>query len=281
MVLGLVLVGAWVLPQHGLKAQELCASLDLTSQVCLAPGDSADGYDVEVTETEDGEGGVVIVISGPAPEPVTVYTAFGTLPDGGVCWYLTTDETLAVHDPNAGAHTDFYAGVVQAGNPQCPYTPEDLALIESTFASIALQSPVVTTTPDGIGYTGFPLGIEPIDPLPTLTATTPPLSSGVTATVTATPRDIRIDWGDGSDSAHLPTSVAEHTYELKTCPPDYRVEHPRGHLCHPTLEAYPIDIAYRWTGVAVAPWGSIGLGTRTTTSTITRDIDEIIGVITK
>ena len=153
--------------------------------------------------------------------------------------------------------------------------------IEASFAQIQLKRPDVATTPVGIGYTGFPLVVEPAEELHIRSATTPPLSSGVTATVTANPLDIFIDWGDGSSESYLPDAAPDHIYELKTCPAEYRAQHPRGHLCHPTLDEYSIEITYRWSGIAVASWGTLDLGTRTTTTTITRDIDEIIGVLTK
>lgn len=248
---------------------------DSIISTCLSPDDSAD-YGVELTTTEDGE--LVVVVTGP---PAVRYVAAGTMPDGGLCWWLSTSAADAVHDPGAGWITEYYQDLIRNNNPQCPYTPADLLLIESTYASISLPTPEVATTPAEIAITGFPLTIEPATDLQTLTATTPPLSSGVTATITASPFDIAVDWGDGSSSSTLPTATPSHVYELKTCPPDYRIEHPRGHLCHPSLEEYPIEVRYRWSGIATAPWGSLDLGIRSSTSTIIRDVDEIIGVITR
>ncbi len=270
-----ILVGFWlifVIAPTAFAAGHIC---DGESATCLSPNDSAD-YGIELTSTEDGE--VVVVVSGP---PVVRYVAAGTMPDGGLCWWLSTSAADAVHDPNAGWITQYYQDLIRNNNPQCPYTPADLLLIESTYASISLPTPDVVTTPADIAITGFPLTIDPATGLQTLTATTPPLSSGVTATITATPFDIAIDWGDGSRTSALPTATASHIYELKTCPPDYRIEHPRGHLCHPSLEAYPITVSYRWSGIATAPWGSLDLGIRSSTSTIVRDVDEIIGVVTR
>ena len=257
------------------QAQAQTCSQLLDAQTCVTDTSSAGEYSVEVTETDEG---VTIVVSAPVERPPT-YVALGALLDGTTCWYITTNAEDSATDSAEDVFGD--GAWITAAYNQCPYLPQDIALIESTFASIGLQSPVVTSSPPSIGFTGHPLKLEPVDALATRDATTPALSSGVTATVRATPLHIRIDWGDGTETTHSPAEVPGHTYDLKTCPPDYRVDHPRGHLCHPTLEEYPIQITYRWTGTAIAPWGSLDLGTRSTTSTIGRDIDEIIGVLTQ
>lgn len=262
--------------QHGAEGQELCVEhAVLETTTCVSSTDDSD-YEIEVTEEVDGT--VVVVVAGP---PAPTYVAVGTLPGGGLCWWLSTSESDAVHDPDGGGITRYYQDLIRNNNPQCPFTADDLRLIESTYASIALPLPSVVTTPETIGITGIPMTVAPTSPPPTLTATTPPLSSGITATITASPLDVAVEWGDGGFDKVSPGDVTSHIYELKTCPPDYRTQHLRGHLCHPALEAYPIDVTYRWAGVATAPWGSLDLGIRSTSARLVRDVDEIIGVITR
>ena len=96
-----------------------------------------------------------------------------------------------------------------------------------------------------------------------------------------------VDWGDGSpvlgyDPGALrpyPLGSARHTYRLKTCPPDYRVAHPSGRNCHPTLEAYPVEVTFRWTARyrLAGPW--VDLGHLDRAAAAAYDVDEVVGVL--
>jgi len=98
---------------------------------------------------------------------------------------------------------------------------------------------------------------------------------------------VRVDWGDETRASFYhpdyflpyPDANLSHIYETKTCPPDYRENHPRGILCHQTLEAYPVTASYEW--VASYEWGgsTYGLPDRSTQVVIPYDLDEIIGVL--
>jgi hypothetical protein len=69
-----------------------------------------------------------------------------------------------------------------------------------------------------------------------------------------------------------------HTYVTKTCPPQYREEHPSGGLCHPSLEYYTIVAIYRWVGEYDVGSGWVQLGTLDRTASLPYDVDELRGV---
>ena len=94
---------------------------------------------------------------------------------------------------------------------------------------------------------------------------------------------VRITWGDGSSLSYSTTLAygagAGHAYALKTCPPQYRSQHPAGPNCHPTLERYPVTVSFAWTGryrTAGGAW--IVLGTVLRSASFTYDVDEVVGL---
>jgi hypothetical protein len=94
---------------------------------------------------------------------------------------------------------------------------------------------------------------------------------------------VRVDWGDESPVIAYAPSVAfagaaAHVYGLKTCPAEYRAEHPSGRNCHPALETYPVSIAYSWTGRYRTGGSWIVLGKIDRETTIDYDVDEVVGI---
>ena len=114
------------------------------------------------------------------------------------------------------------------------------------------------------------------------------LLDGRTLRVRAHVASMVVHWGDDWFSEHdpnlaetLPGSAASHVYRQKTCTASYREAHPSGGLCHPTLEAYPIVAAFVWVGQFDLGDGWIRLGTLTTRSAVTYDVDEARGAISR
>ena len=97
--------------------------------------------------------------------------------------------------------------------------------------------------------------------------------------------ELRVDWGDDTRGTYnasgadpYPTGTVTHTYSTKTCPPEYREEHPSGGLCHATLEFYTITAIYRWVGEYDVGSGWVQLGALDRTASLTYDVDEMRGV---
>ena len=104
----------------------------------------------------------------------------------------------------------------------------------------------------------------------------------VRAAVTA----LVVDWGDGTRRRYDPARAlaypdgdATHTYTVKTCDATYRVDHPAGGNCHPTLAAYPVTATYTWTGRYRIGSRWIDLGTLDRSATVQYDVDEVQGVL--
>ena len=111
------------------------------------------------------------------------------------------------------------------------------------------------------------------------------LPDGRTLRVRARVTSIDVDWGDGTETRHRPEhaighpdGLVTHTFTLKTCTREYRDEHPSGGLCHPTLEAYPIEATWTWTGEYDVGAGWTALGELTRATTVSYEIDEVRGV---
>lgn len=179
------------------------------------------------------------------------------------------------------------AAVIAANSlPNCPAPvvvdpPRDTAW--DVFRSWNLAPPSVTLEPSVHGITG----------LPTFLATPTPrninyreiLPDSRVLQVRARVSQLRVDWGDGtlvvyhpSGALPYPQGSVTHPYRTKTCPPEYREEHPSGGLCHPTLEFYTIRTTFRWVGEFNVGSGWETLGTLDRTVLTPYDIDELRGV---
>jgi hypothetical protein len=182
--------------------------------------------------------------------------------------------------------TDDAAVIAANALPVCPViiVPVDVpGTAWSIFRSWDLAQPTPSLQPSSRGITG----------LPTFLASAPPpaithseiLPDGRTLRVRARVAELRIDWGDGglntfdpSGALPYPSGSVTHTYTTKTCPPEYRDEHPSGGLCHPSLEYYTITAIYRWVGDYNAGSAWVQLGTLDRTASLPYDIDELRGV---
>ncbi len=180
------------------------------------------------------------------------------------------------------------AAVIAANSlPECPVVvvpPVDVpGTAWSIFRSWDLAPPTPSLQPSSRGITG----------LPSFLASPPPqdinhseiLPDGRPLRVRAHVAELRVDWGDGALNTHdpsgaqpYPSGSVTHTYTTKTCPPEYREQHPSGGLCHATLEYYTITAIYRWVGEYDVGAGWVQLGTIDRTASLPYDIDELRGV---
>ncbi len=220
------------------------------------------------------------IVSKPKPRPLGgPWLRTGTDPLLGTCWFWSTsppglDSSKLI---NEGA-------IIAIVTSQPPCSGEEVvAQAWEVFRSFALAAPEVTFQPS-TGITG----------LDTYLSVAPPASidwagvlpSGVPADVEASITNVRVDWGDGTERTYplaemepYPNGSATHLYHLKTCPPEYRSSHPSGPLCHPSLEAYPVTVTYRWFGRFRTGGAWVGLGVLERSATLSYDVDEVIGVL--
>lgn len=159
-------------------------------------------------------------------------------------------------------------------------TPGDRAW--EVYRSWTLALPTPHLSPPAFGVTGFPtyVGATAADLIHRET-----LPSGIELEVAATVTAVTVDWGDGAVAAYAPSEMspypdgsAVHTYGLKTCGADYRATDPNGHLCHPTLETYPITVTFTWTARYRYDAGWIELESVDLSTTVAYDVDEVVGV---
>lgn len=168
--------------------------------------------------------------------------------------------------------------------PECEPEP-DADRAWRIFRSFPLAAPQPTFQPVEHGITGLPTYLAASAPAP-ITDTTV-LPDGRTFEVRAQVTNLHVDWGNGVAGNHDPAAAlphpvgtVTHTYRTKTCPPDYRDNHPSGRNCHPTLDAYPVTATFTWSGEYRVGADWITIGTLDLSSTIPYDVDEVIGVLT-
>ncbi len=198
----------------------------------------------------------------------------------GPCWYWSSRP--GGYDPQNP--TDALAiSTALRDHPACPAPPGDeAARAWEIFRSFRLEAPLPEITPD-VGVTGLPTFVGVAAPAPV--AHSEVLPDGRVMRVEASVTSVAVDWGDGHRSEHAPGDVggypggsAVHTYRHKTCTSTYRTEHPAGMLCHPTLDAYDIEVTFVWAGSysIEGPW--IVLGVLELGATRRHDVDELVGV---
>ncbi|MDP8958269.1 MAG: hypothetical protein M3N51_03505, partial [Actinomycetota bacterium] len=226
-----------------------------------------------------GSSQAVEATSLPPPPPGGPWLRTGTDAELGSCWYFSPyPPGLNTSDP-VGHQA---ALAIVASRPAC--TGEDLfAQAWEVFRSFPLTAPQPTLQPP-VGITGLDSYLSVPPPAPIEWSGT--LPSGVGAQVRAEVAAVEVDWGDGTTGVlplealqPYPQGSATHLYDLKTCPPEYRSTHPAGVLCHPSLEAYPVTLTYRWSGSfrTGARWTALGVLERSLT--VTYDVDEVVGVL--
>ncbi|MDJ0792325.1 MAG: hypothetical protein QNJ71_10555 [Acidimicrobiia bacterium] len=219
------------------------------------------------------------------PEPVDdpglryVYTA--TDPVIGDCHYWSNvpgglDAWNPANDPAVIA--------VVTGLPVCPDPPVDPEVRAwEVFRSWDLAPPDPVITPPDHGITGLATFVAATEPTPVTHGET--LPDGRPLEVRARVIAVDVEWGDGNRTSARPHEAASppdgsltHTYRHKTCPAEYRSEHPSGALCHPTLEKYTITVGWVWIGEYNTGGGWTPLGTLPRTISLTYDVDEVRGV---
>jgi len=171
--------------------------------------------------------------------------------------------------------------------PICPAVitpPVDVpATAWSIFRSWHLVPPTPSLQPTERGITGLPTFLASPEPIGITHSEV--LPDGRMLRVRARVAELRVDWGDDSRDIHdpsgadpYPAGTVTHTYTTKTCPPEYRAEHPSGGLCHTTLEYYTITAIYRWVGEYHVGSGWLQLGSLDRTALLDYDVDEVRGV---
>ena len=214
-----------------------------------------------------------------------------TDPATGRCWrWSTTPPGLDADDPRQ--EPSIVATI--ATMPPCPghgpathvtTTTAVEARAWEVFRSFHLAAPTVALTPDpGIASLASHLAAV----TPRSIAHDEILPDGSRLQVTASVMWTWIDWGDGTpperrlpqDLRPFPKGEATHAYHRKTCPPDYRLEHPSGGLCHPTLASYPITTTFEWVGRYRHQDGWVALGRIDRRTTVAYEVVEVVGVLT-
>ena len=150
------------------------------------------------------------------------------------------------------------------------------------YRSWTLARPAPSLSPPDGGITGLPTYVGTTASALSHRETLP---SGIDLVVAADVSSVTIDWGDGwvqhyslTETAPYPTGVASHIYALKSCSADYRETDPNGHLCHPTLEAYPVTVTFTWTAGYEYDGGWTELESVDLSTTIPYDVDEVVGI---
>ncbi len=176
--------------------------------------------------------------------------------------------------------------------PRCPSSPAGPPApridIPGTaweiFRRFPLAAPTVALQPVDAGITGLPtyVSVVPVSPVSHSEVVPGGLRLEVEAQVVA----VAVDWGDGVVGSHslgalrpYPEGTATHVYRTKTCSAEYRESHPAGDRCHPSLDAYPVAVTFRWHGSYRYDAGWVDLGVLERTTTVAYDVDEVIGVL--
>jgi hypothetical protein len=170
--------------------------------------------------------------------------------------------------------------------PECPGRPGTVTtsvteVAWQIFRSFPLEAPKIALRPE-VGITNLPTLLELPRPEPLRHTET--LPDGRALQVRAQVVTVWVDWGDGTPEAGYPADSAfggdaRHAYIVKTCPADYRVENPSGWRCHPTLDAYTVQVTYAWVGRFATDGSWYDLGSIDRTSTSLHDVDEVVGVL--
>lgn len=218
----------------------------------------------------------------PRERPPMRYIYETTDATGAPCYYWSpTPGGVDTWDPG---NDPTVAGIVLT-TPVCPAvieTPGESAW--RIFRSFSLALPDPTLQPAAAGITGLPSYLSTVNPADIIHAEV--LPDGRVMEVWAAVRTFAVDWGDGTGGSFdaatalaYPTGSVTHAYSTKTCASEYRMEHPFGANCHPTLEAYPIAATFTWEGRYRIGGGWIYLGTLDRTTTVLYDVDEVQGVL--
>lgn len=242
-----------------------------------------------------------VVYGGEAEVPARLWPNLGFDQSGTECWFWVSRETrwvmLRRNARNVallGWDPDGVPGgalVMDARVPACTSLPQPLPTpqeeVWSAIREYVHQRPIARFNPDvGRGVAGMATFLEVSPPVP-LDGTLLSPGTGATLEFHAEVSAAVVDWGDGTVDTFTaatfpfltgyPDGVAFHSYEAKTC-----VAPGQDPRCHPTLDAYPIEVSYEWT----ARWRVVGSGgwqvltVPATAVTVDYPVTEIVGVLT-
>lgn len=201
-------------------------------------------------------------------------------PGLGTCWYWSR------YPPGLDGHNPAHDSLIiytRFQNPECPAPGTVIVNVSSrawdVFRSFPLRGPLPRIRPT-VGITNLDSIIT--DWRPATLRHVETLPDGRVLEVEAYVGSVPIAWGDGSGVISYPASTAfgsgaAYAYALKTCPPDYRLTHPAGPRCHPTLESYRVTVSFAWVGRYRTGGAWTTLGTLTRSATFDYDVDEVIG----
>jgi hypothetical protein len=220
------------------------------------------------------------------------FLATAALPgDGGLCWFWSPYPPGLDAWDSANDMQILWTiwALPKCPDPKAPQVVLPTSWVEAhaweIFRSFPLAAPLPSLEPAGHGITGLPSYLSAAVPSPLSHRET--LPDGRTLEVEARVVAAAVDWGDGTpalayDPAGLrphPFGAAHHAFALKTCPPEYRISHPSGGNCHPTLEVYPVRVTFRWAARYRLGGSWVDLGQVERGALLTYDVDEVVGVL--
>lgn len=269
-ILGLIFAALLMSPAPGAIAEEICVADPAKSAIeCgesgATPGSPGDRGGVPGDHT--GPRYVYVIV-----DAVVGECHFWSYAPGGL------DSWDSAYD----------AAVIAANRlPLCPVIvtpPVDVpGTAWSIFRTWDLTAPDIGLQPSDRGITGLPtfLVSRPAAPISHVET----LPDGRVLRVRAWVSVLRVDWGDGAFGSHSPTGAlgyprgsVTHTYRTKTCPVEYRRDHPSGGLCHPRLEFYTVRAEHRWVGEFNIGGGWVHIGELDRAASQLYDVDEVRGV---
>ena len=248
--------------------------------------------EVTVCRLADGE---VTEFPGDTP-PGDVNPAVGTDPNG-ICWFWTSTDTdwellsrFADGSAVLGIYVNGFLALDTGRIPRCTDEPvvddpPNVYAWEAITEYVHNPPEPDMNPPIGRGLTGLDTFAGVVVPGPwTDTITIPGYAIDVEVSVAA----LDVDWGDEKvdtfppDAYPLltgyPDGIARHMYEVKTCAaPGVQND------CHPTLDSYPVTIAYIWAARWRAnggPWLNVNVPRSETTVDypVTEAISALIAV---
>lgn len=230
--------------------------------------------------------------------PVVLSPQVGS--DGaGLCWHWTSRNSdwvlIGVDDDGTatlGIDPDGVPGgpvIVDAAYPRCTAepaeTPSELMEAYELLARYEHPEPRgLVDPPPGAGVAGMEVFVSEAPPSPWGASLVSP-QSGRLIEVETFVDALAVAWGDGTETV-IPAGAFElltgwpdggfaHVYETKTC------REPGGPRCHPTVEAYELEVSYLWVArYRVDGGGWLNIGVPPTAVTVTYDVDEILSITT-
>ena len=207
---------------------------------------------------------------------------YTTTVEGVDCYYWSRrpggiDTWDPVNDPVTIAIT--------TGLSECVW-PDAEARAWEIFRSFPLARPAPELEPPGVGIANLPTYLVlPTVPPPIVSVEV--LPDGRVLEVLAEVVALEVDWGDGVVGSYRPTEARGYpegsvtrVYRFRTCRAQERATGGGG-PCHPTLEAYLIQVTFVWEGRwrtgSTEPFQPLDTVDRAVT--LTYPVDEVQGVL--